>query len=228
MDLSSTTVTGLPAVLEKVGKYEIIKQLGKGATSAVYQAYDPFQRRQVAIKVVFPEALGDKEHGRRYKKLFVTEASLAGKLSHPHIVSIYDAVADDEASYIVMEYVDGTTLEQYSRPEHLLPINKVIEIVFKCTKALDYAAKQGVIHRDIKPANIMLSGENDIKITDFGAAITGATETTQITGIGSPAYMSPEQVKEQQLTHQTDIFSLGVVLYQLLTGKLPFQANNCL
>jgi serine/threonine protein kinase len=125
-----------------------------------------------------------------------------------------------------MEYVDGTTLEQYSRVQHLLPINKVIEIIFKCTKALDYAAKHGVIHRDIKPANVMLSGENDIKITDFGAALTSATETTQISGIGSPAYMSPEQVKEQTLTHQTDIFSLGVVLYQMLTGKLPFQANN--
>jgi len=213
-------------MIKKIGKYEIIRELGKGATSCVYEALDPFVNRHVAIKVVFAEALGDKEHGKRYRKLFLTEASLAGKLSHPHIVSIYDAVADDEASYIVMEYVDGSTLEQYSRPEHLLPINKVIEIVFKCTKALDYAAKQGVIHRDIKPANIMLSGENDIKITDFGAAQTSATETTQITGIGSPAYMSPEQVKEQQLSHQTDIFSLGVVLYQMLTGKLPFQANN--
>ena len=213
-------------MLKKIGKYEVIRELGKGATSAVYEALDPFVNRHVAVKVVFAEALGDKEHGKRYKKLFLTEASLAGKLSHPHIVSIYDAVADDEASYIVMEYVDGTTLEQYSRAEHLLPINKVIEIIFKCTKALDYAAKQGVIHRDIKPANIMLSGENDIKITDFGAALTSATETTQITGIGSPAYMSPEQVKEQALTHQTDIFSLGVVLYQMLTGKLPFQGNN--
>jgi len=213
-------------MMKKIGKYEIIRELGKGATSAVYEAIDPFVNRHVAIKVVFPEALGDKEHGKRYRKLFVTEASLAGKLSHPHIVSIFDAVADDQASYIVMEYVSGTTLEQYSRAQHLLPINKVIEIIFKCTKALDYAAKHGVIHRDIKPANIMLSGENDIKITDFGAALTSATETTQISGIGSPAYMSPEQVKEQTLTHQTDIFSLGVVLYQMLTGKLPFQANN--
>src|SRR5688572_10216 len=213
-------------MMKKIGKYEVIRELGTGATSAVYEALDPFVNRHVAIKVVFPEALGDKEHGKRYRKLFVTEASLAGKLSHPHIVSIYDAVADDQASYIVMEYVDGTTLEQYSRPERLLPISKVIEIIFKCTKALDYAAKHGVIHRDIKPANIMLSGENDIKITDFGAALTTATETTQISGIGSPAYMSPEQVREQTLTHQTDIFSLGVVLYQMLTGKLPFQANN--
>jgi eukaryotic-like serine/threonine-protein kinase len=213
-------------MMKKIGKYEAIRELGKGATSAVYEAIDPFVNRHVAIKVVFADALGDKEHGKRYRKLFLTEASLAGKLSHPHIVCIYDAVADDEASYIVMEYVDGTTLEHHSRPEHLLPINKVIEIVFKCTKALDYAAKQGVIHRDIKPANIMLSGENDIKIMDFGAALTAATETTQITGIGSPAYMSPEQVKEQALTYQTDIFSLGVLLYQMLTGKLPFRANN--
>ncbi len=210
----------------RIGKYEILRNLGKGATSVVYEALDPFVNRHVAIKVVFAEALGNEEHGKRYRKLFLTEASLAGKLSHPHIVSIYDAVADDEASYIVMEYVAGTTLERYCRPEHLLPVAKVLEIIFKCTKALDYAAKQGVIHRDIKPANIMLAGENDIKITDFGAALTTATETTEITGVGSPAYMSPEQVREQSLTHQTDIFSLGVVLYQLLTGKLPFQATN--
>ncbi len=212
--------------MQKIGKYEIIKELGKGATSAVYHALDPFQNRQVAVKVVFPEALGDQEHGKRYKKLFVAEASLAGKLSHPHIVAIYDAVADEEASYIVMEYVDGTTLEQYTRMENLLPIQKIVEIVYKCARALDYASQQGVIHRDIKPANILQSGDQDIKISDFGAALTVAAETTQITGIGSPAYMSPEQVKEQPLTYQTDIFSLGVVMYQLLTGRLPFRGAN--
>ncbi len=226
MDLSRTTVPGLSSVPEKVGKYEIIKEIGKGATSSVYHAYDPFQNRQVAIKVVLPEALGDKEHGRRYRKLFVTEASLAGKLSHPHIVAIFDAVADDEASYIVMEYVDGTTLEQYSRHDSLLPIPRIVEIVYKCARALEYASKQGVIHLDIKPANILLAGETDIKISDFGAALTVAAETTQLSGVGSPAYMSPEQVKEQPLTYQTDIFSLGVVMFQLLTGRLPFQGAN--
>jgi serine/threonine protein kinase len=225
MDLSRT-VPGLPAVLEKVGKFEIIKELGKGATSAVYHAYDPFQNRQVAIKVVFPEALGDKEHGKRYKKLFVTEASLAGKLSHPHIVAIFDAAADEDGSYIVMEYVDGTTLEQYTRHDNLMPIQRIVEIVYKCARALEYASRQGVIHRDIKPANILLSGESDIKISDFGAALTLAAETTQVSGIGSPAYMSPEQVKEQQLTYQTDIFSLGVLMFQLLTGRLPFKGAN--
>src|SRR5689334_11977385 len=226
MDLSRTTVPGSSGVPEKVGKYEIIKEIGKGATSSVYHAYDPFQNRQVAIKVVLPEALGDKEHGRRYRKLFVTEASLAGKLSHPHIVGIFDAVADDEASYIVMEYVDGTTLEQYTRHDSLLPIQRIVEIIYKCARALEYASRQGVIHRDIKPANILLAGETDIKISDFGAALTVATETTQLSGVGSPAYMSPEQVKEQPLTYQTDIFSLGVVMFQLLTGRLPFQGAN--
>ena len=220
------TVSGLGPLPQKIGKYEVISELGKGATSAVYRAYDPFQSRQVAIKVVFPEALGDQEYGRRYRKLFVTEASLAGKLSHPHIVAIYDAVAGEDTSYIVMEYVDGTTLEQYTQHESLLPVRRIVEIIYKCAKALEYASNQGVIHRDIKPANILLTGDTDIKISDFGAALTQAAETTQVSGIGSPAYMSPEQVKEQQLTNQTDIFSLGVVMYQLLTGRLPFQGAN--
>ena len=220
------TVSGLGPLPQKIGKYEVISELGKGATSAVYRAYDPFQSRQVAIKVVFPEALGDQEYGRRYRKLFVTEASLAGKLSHPHIVAIYDAVAGEDTSYIVMEYVDGTTLEQYTQHESLLPVQRIVEIIYKCAKALEYASNQGVIHRDIKPANILLTGDTDIKISDFGAALTQAAETTQVSGIGSPAYMSPEQVKEQQLTNQTDIFSLGVVMYQLLTGRLPFQGAN--
>ncbi len=227
--MSDDTVTDTvpqPAETRRVGKYEIIKELGRGATSVVYKAYDPFQDREVAVKVVFPEALGDQEYGRRYRKLFVTEASLAGKLSHPHIVAIYDAVAEDEASYIVMEYVDGTTLEPYARVDHLLPMSRVLEIIYKCARALDYAAREGVIHRDIKPANILLAGETDIKISDFGAALNAASDSTQITGIGSPAYMSPEQVREQQLTYQTDIFSLGVVFYQLLTGRLPFLGNN--
>ncbi len=211
---------------KKIGKYEIIKQIGRGATSAVYQAYDPFQNRQVAVKLVLPEALGDKQRGRRYRKLFVTEASLANKLDHPHIVAIYDAVADEEASYIVMEYVDGTTLERYTQGDNLLPVDQIVEIMFKCARALDYAARHGVIHRDIKPANILLAGKTDIKISDFGAALTLTVETTQVSGVGSPAYMSPEQVKEQRLNHQTDIFSLGVVMYQLLAGRLPFLGTN--
>ncbi len=212
--------------MKKVGKYEVIKELGRGATSVVYLARDPFANREVAIKVVQPEMLGNQEYGKRFRKLFLTEASLAGKLSHPHIAAIYDAVADDDLSYIVMEHVNGGTLEPFIRVDNLLPIGKVIEVIFKSCKALDHAHRRGVIHRDIKPANILLAGGTDIKISDFGTALQTAAETTQISGVGSPAYMSPEQCQDQPLTLQTDIFSLGVVMYQLLTGSLPFKANN--
>ena len=212
--------------MDKIGKYQIIKELGRGATSAVYLANDAFASRQVAIKLVRADALGDKEHGRRFHKLFLVEAALAGKLSHPHLVAIYDAVSDEDGSYIVMEYVAGGTLEPYTLPAALLPINNIVEIIFKCCKALDYAHRHGIIHRDIKPANILLAGETDIKISDFGAALSVTAETTQVSGIGSPAYMSPEQLQELTLSHQTDIFSLGVVMYQLLTGALPFKSTN--
>ena len=223
----SAQATDLPVQAERrIGKYELIRELGRGATSVVYKAYDPFQNREVALKAVNPEALGDDEYGCRYRKLFIAEASLAGKLSHPHIVSIYDAVAGPEISYIVMEYVDGSTLERYTHIDRLLSLSRVLEIIYKCARALDFAAREGLIHRDIKPANILLAGEVDIKISDFGAALNTSSESTQITGIGSPAYMSPEQVREQPLTYQTDIFSLGVVFYQLLTGRLPFKATN--
>jgi eukaryotic-like serine/threonine-protein kinase len=209
--------------MDKIGKYEIIRQLGKGATSAVYLGRDPFNGREVAIKLVRREVLQDQEHGKRFRKLFLMEASLAGKLSHPHIASIFDAVSDDQDSYLVIEYVAGGTLEQHIKPDSLLPVKRVIEIAFKCCKALDYAHQHGIIHRDIKPANILLTGDSDIKITDFGAALTISGDTTQISGIGSPAYMSPEQLREESLSHHTDMFSLGVVIYQLLTGHLPFK-----
>jgi serine/threonine protein kinase len=218
--------------MERLGKYEIVRKLGEGATSTVYLANDPFAAREVAVKVIFPEALKDRERGRLYRHLLINEASLAGKLLHPHIVQIYDAVVADDQSYIVMEYVAGGTLEQFCAADNLLSLERLVEIVFKCTRALDYAQRLGITHRDIKPANILLaSGENsargDIKISDFGAAIQASDQThTQVSGIGSPAYMSPQQVREMPLDHQTDIYSLGVVMYQLLTGRLPFQATN--
>ncbi|MDA0226393.1 MAG: protein kinase [Proteobacteria bacterium] len=211
---------------ERIGKYPVTRYLGEGATSEVFLCHDPFNMRDVAIKLVYNDAFTDPGRGKLFRKLFVTEASLAGKLQHPHICQIYDAVAEDEAHYIVMEYVDGGTLEQFCRSGALLPLDRIVEIIFKCTRALEYAQKMGVIHRDIKPANILHSSDTDVKITDFGAALLSAGETTQVSAIGSPAYMSPEQVKEQPLSHQTDIYSVGVVMYHLLTGRLPFQATN--
>jgi len=224
------------ALPERIGKYEIRKKLGEGATSIVYLAYDPFAEREVAVKAIFPEVLRDKERGKLYRNLLMTEASLAGKLSHPHIVQIFDAVIDDEQSYVVMEYVKGGTLEPFCTPDTLLPVDRLVEMIFKCTRALDYAFRAGITHRDIKPANILLvnAGDSaerasgDIKISDFGAAMLTSSEQTrtQVSGVGSPAYMSPQQVRDMALNHQTDIYSLGVVMYQLLTGRLPFQSTS--
>ena len=212
---------------KKLGKYELISKLGEGATSTVYLGRDPFAQRDVAIKVASPGILRDPEKGKLYSNLFLNEASLIGKLNHPHIVQIYDAVVTEDICYIVMEYVDGGTLDAHAEPGPLLPVDRVVELIFKCTRALDFAYRLGITHRDIKPANILLAGMSDIKISDFGAAITNARgDRTLVSGIGSPAYMSPQQVQEQFLDHRTDIYSLGVVMHQLLTGELPFTASN--
>jgi serine/threonine protein kinase len=212
--------------MDKIAKYEIVKELGRGATSTVYLAIDPFNQQQVALKVFNLDVLYDNTRAKAFRKLLLTEASLAGKLSHPHIVKIYDAVMDGDVNYMVMEYIEGETLEKSSEVDHLMPLGRIAEIVYKCCKALEYAQYQGVIHRDIKPANILIRGESDIKISDFGAAFIENQQTTQVSGVGSPAYMSPEQINEQPLTHQTDIYSLGVTMYRMLTGKLPFDAVN--
>lgn len=211
---------------QHIDKYEIVRLLGRGATSSVYLAYDAFSERQVAIKHFSADFINDPEHGHTYRKLIATEASLAGRLNHPHIVGIYDAARGEGNTYIVMEYVDGETLERYGQPDALLPAEKVIEIVFKCALALDFAGRNGIIHRDIKPANIMLCKNGDVKIADFGAAQLTRSEETTVVGIGSPSYMSPEQIRMDTLTHQTDIYSLGVVMFRLLVGRLPFEAEN--
>ena len=211
-----------------LGKYPVQREIGSGATSRVYLARDPFDDRDVAIKVFQFDAHGDPQEQRMTFKAFVAEASLAGKLNHPHIVDILDAVAEPDHSYVVMEYVPGTTLEAHSDVSTLLPLNKVVEIIFKSIRALEYAHRHGVIHRDIKPGNILLSESGETKVSDFGASFQQryAQETTQIAGVGSPAYMSPEQIRMEMLTQQTDIYSLGVTMYRLLTGRLPFRAST--
>ena len=213
---------------ERIGKYEIRRPLGEGATSIVFLAWDPFKLREVAIKQLRPAVLKDPARGRLYRQLFANEAAFSGRLLHPHIVQIHDAMVDDNTAYVVMDYVPGGTLERLTRAGSLPSFERVIEIVFKATRALDYAFHQGVTHRDIKPANILLMSPegSDIRISDFGAALNTARETTQISGVGSPAYMSPQQVREVPLDHRTDIYSLGVVMFELLTGRLPFESDN--
>jgi serine/threonine protein kinase len=219
---------GFRALPQQVGKYPVVREIGSGATSRVYLARDPFAERDVAIKVLEFQKGADPEAERIMHKAFVAEASLAGKLNHPHIVDIYDAVVEPDRSYLVMEYVPGRTLDEYASASALLPLPKVVEIIFKCIRALEYAANHGIIHRDIKPGNIILSERGEVKVGDFGASFQQrlADQTTQIRGVGSPAYMSPEQLRMEELNQQTDIYSLGVTMFRLLTGRLPYEAGS--
>jgi serine/threonine protein kinase len=210
----------------QVGKYDIQRALGKGATGTVYLAKDTFTGKEVALKTIEPEVFRDPEFGTVYRSQFLNEASLAGKLRHPHIVSILDAVVGEDSGHIAMELVMGGDLSQHAKPGTLLPVPDVLQIAFKCCGALDYAAKQGIVHRDIKPANIMIAGGTEIKIADFGAAVLKKSQVMQTAALGSPYYMSPEQVQGKPLTFHSDIYSLGVVIYELLTGTRPFLAEN--
>ena len=213
--------------MDQVANYPVVRKLGEGATSEVFLCNDPFRGREVAVKRIFPEALRDPVRGRLFRKLFFTEASLAGKLQHPHIAQIFDAGIGEDSGYIVMEYVPGGTMERFCAPENLLPIEQVLEIAFKCARALAFAHSQGVTHRDIKPGNILYAASPaDVRIGDFGLALNRGAETTQVTGVGSPAYMSPEQIRDELVDYRTDLYSLGVVMYQMLTGKLPYRGTN--
>lgn len=218
---------GIP---ENLGKYEVREEIDRGSMGIVFLGYDPYIDRPVAIKIALAESLNDPDSGERYRKMFFNEAHTAGKLTHPNIIGIYDAGVDEDNCYIVMEYVaGGQTLRSYTRPDSLLPVDKVVEIMFKCAKALDYAHREGVTHRDIKPSNILVTKDKDVKIGDFSIAHINKPDstTTQAGGVmGSPKYMSPEQLSEEHVTNRTDLFSLGVVMYELLTGKHPFEAEN--
>ncbi|MEM8982025.1 MAG: serine/threonine-protein kinase [Pseudomonadota bacterium] len=213
----------------KIGKYVIINKVGHGSTGNVYLSHDPYYRRDVAIKVYdIDHDTDDAERARVARKMFFNEAHMVGMLQHPNILPIYDAGEEDGKYYVVTEYIQGArTLAGYCKPDNLLRIDDVVEIIYKCAKALHYAHGRGVIHRDIKPSNIMLTPENDVRIIDFGIAIVTDSDISQIRGIaGSPSYMSPEQVQAEDLTNRSDIYSLGAVMYELLTGFRPFRAGN--
>jgi len=210
----------------QIGKYDIRRQLGKGATGTVYLAVDTFSGREVALKVIEPEVFKDPEFGSVYRSQFLNEASLAGKLKHPHIVGILDAVVQEDSGHIAMDVVSGGDLSQHVSADTLLPVADVLQIGFKCCGALAYAFNEGIVHRDIKPANIMIAQGTDVKIADFGAALLRKAHSVQTASIGSPFYMSPEQIEEAPLTHHSDMYCLGVVLYELLTGQRPFTADS--
>ncbi|WP_415033219.1 protein kinase domain-containing protein [Azonexus sp.] len=215
--------------MEAIGKYRVIRELGKGATATVYLCDDPDAGRQVAVKLIrFGKDCAAMS--RRLRKLFQNEGMVSRRLNHPNIVQVYDAVVEDDYAYLAMEFVDGFSLEDHCRIDKLLPMHRVVGIIFKCAMALDTAFRQGIIHRDIKPANILIAANDEPKIADFGLALNLNKDldrdSTFIMGVGSPAYMSPEQIKAYPLNQKTDLYSLGVLMFQLLTGRLPFRANN--
>jgi len=225
-----STFHTMPGIPSSIGKYEILEQVGKGSMGTVYSAYDPFADRQVAVKVAHPQISGSSEDGERFRKLFFNEAHAAGVLDHPSILSLYDADVDEELCFLVMEYVPGAqTLQNYCKADNLLSLREVVGIIFKCAKALDYAHRQGIIHRDIKPSNILFTRDRDVRLSDFSIARINRSDlsTTQFEGfLGSPLYMSPEQINEWDVGPNTDIYSLGVVMYELLTGNHPFRADS--
>lgn len=222
-------MAGMP---EKVGEYRLLAEVGRGATAVVYLAEGPKHAEPVALKLVRFEdrAKDEAKWNRRLLKLLKAEKAVASRLAHPNIIRIYDAVVEEGQAYVVMEYFPGTTLEKYCSFENMLPVHRAIGIVFKCCMALDYAFREGIVHRDIKPANILVDDQDNVKITDFGLALNVSkkveTDSTFIMGVGSPAYMSPEQIKGYPLNQKTDLYSLGVVLFHLLTGRLPFRGKN--
>ena len=220
--LSDSTAPLPPPPLEIIGNYKIARQLGRGATSNVYLAVDQTTFKLVAIKRIRPEINSSVQH-----KMFAVEASLCGKLNHPNIVTLLEAnIGDPANTYLIMEYVEGEPLQNHASSDTLLPIETVLDVVRQSAEALNYAYQMGVIHRDVKPANIIRREDGLIKLTDFGCALLFNSDTTQITVAGSLSYMSPEQVMGRPLNHQSDIYSMGAVLYRLLTGHNTFTATD--
>ncbi len=211
---------------KKIGKYDLIDVLGRGAMGVVYRGHDPYVDRPVAIKVATNADVESTQGVAR--RMFINEARSAGRLDHPNVLKVYEAGEDNDQPYMVMEYIHGgDTLRNYCKSDTLLPIPTVMRIVRQSADALDYAHTQGVLHRDIKPANIMLTKDGVAKIGDFGIARRLGVDQTLVVGwFGSPLYMSPEQARDQDITPQSDLFSLGSVFYEMLAGVPPFAAKG--
>lgn len=213
-----------------IGKYRLLSRLGEGATAEVFLARDDFRKQQVAIKRLRTGLPADSVEGQFSSRFFAAEAALVGKLQHPNVVQLYDAVDESPAPYLVMEYVAGDTLKRYCRADHLLSLETIVEVAFKCAMALSYCWRQGLIHRDVKPANILTVTHHgeiaDIKISDFGSVLNLGSDRTQVFRVGSLTYMSPEQVDGSDLDARCDIYSLGAVMYHLIAGRPPFEAPS--
>ena len=210
-----------------LGRYQIVKELGRGAMGVVFLGKDPTIQRFVAIKTMRLDEIDGPEELKQFRDRFFREAESTGRLSHPNIVTVYDAGEQDGLAYIAMEYLEGTTLANYCQKGALLPAKQVLQIVATVAEALDYAHSQDVVHRDIKPANIMILKNRLVKVMDFGIAKVASQSKTQTSMIlGTPRYMSPEQAAGKNVDGRSDVFSLGIVLFELLTGEKPFGAEN--
>jgi tRNA A-37 threonylcarbamoyl transferase component Bud32 len=211
----------------RLGRYEILEELGRGAMGIVYKGRDPKLDRLTAIKTIRFTDDFDEDQAAKIREQFYREAEVVAKLSHPNIVTIYDVGEDLDLSYLAMEYLEGESLETFARKEQLLSIRKTIDVTAQVCDALAYAHGHGIVHRDIKPANIMILKNGLVKVTDFGIARATSSSKTR-TGVikGTPYYMSPEQISGMKVDGRSDIFSLGIVFYQLLTGELPFGGEN--
>lgn len=212
----------------KISKYDIKDRIGSGSMGIVYKAYDPFVKRTVAIKVAHSDNGLSAKISQKMRDSFFAEVYSAGKMHHPTVVSVFDAGHDDNHNFIVMEYVNGVTLQDYVAGKQKLSLIQVLDVIYQCAKGLDYVHQQNVIHRDIKPGNIMLSHTGDVKILDFSIShIDQAVDDYDADIHGSPMYMPPEQLgAENHLVAQSDIYSLGAVMYALLARKNPFNARN--
>ena len=213
-------------MITQLGRYEILGELGQGAMGVVYKATDPLIDRVVAIKTInLGLALDEKEE---YEGRFYQEAKAAGRLSHPNIVTIYDVGKSGDVAYIAMEFLHGRELRDILNRDGMLPVDQVLDIAAQVAQGLAYAHEHDIVHRDVKPSNIMVTSDGHVKITDFGIARMASAAVRTQTGmvLGSPKYMSPEQVLGKPIDQRSDIFSLGVMLYEMLTGQAPFAGEN--
>jgi eukaryotic-like serine/threonine-protein kinase len=207
-------------------RFVMKQELGRGATGEVHLAFDNYLQRDVALKLTRLNQFDQSDDGARNRRMWLNETRLAGKLKHPFIVEVIEAGSTDEFDYLVMEYVRGGTLRQHTTFDKLLPLDHVVDILFKVCNALDYAHKMGVLHRDIKPSNILLCEDGSVKISDFGSAFLVNSDLTQVDTVGTLPFMAPEHFRQSRPSMQSDVYAVGVMAYQLLTGMLPFTAKT--